>query len=398
MSKKNFTSPTSPKPPRPAGAVLFWHPSGRWCKKIRGKQHYFGNQSYTEALARYEQVKDDLLSGRVLPIEPEILTVELLCQKLLSHKLSLTDAGELSVRSLRWYREVCQLLCDQFGKKTPVADLKPDDFGRLRTWMTKRWGPVRRGNFVNGTKIVFNFGLKTGLLDRLPIYGEFQRPSKKTIRQHRQAQGPKMFEAHEVRLLLDNAPVPLKTMILLGINCGYGNADCAKLPLRALDLTRGCLDFPRPKTAVPRRCPLWPETVQALEAWLQVRPTPRREEHQGLVFITKFGGSWLKPTSDNPLSNETGALMKSLGLNGGRNFYALRHTFRTIADEVKDQPAADLIMGHESPHMSSAYRERIDNRRLLDVTNHVRQWLFDLAEGSPATVSRQDVLPMVKIG
>src|SRR5262245_30598705 len=37
----------------------------------------------------------------------------------------------------------------------------------------------------------------------------------------------------------------------------------------------------------------------------------------------------------------------------GLGFYPLRHTFRTVADEAMDQPAADFIIGPEIPHMSS---------------------------------------------
>ena len=54
--------------------------------------------------------------------------------------------------------------------------------------------------------------------------------------------------------LLDGAGVQLKAMMLLGINCGFGNADCASLPLSALNLETGWIDYPRPKTGVPRRC------------------------------------------------------------------------------------------------------------------------------------------------
>jgi hypothetical protein len=50
--------------------------------------------------------------------------------------------------------------------------------------------------------------------------------------------------------------------------------------------------------------------------------------------------------------------------------------FRTVADAAKDQPAADHIMGHESPHMSTVYREQISDDRLRAVTDHVRTWLF----------------------
>ncbi len=72
-----------------------------------------------------------------------------------------------------------------------------------------------------------------------------------------------------------------------------------------------------------------------------------------------------------------GKLLHRLGINGrkGLGFYTLRHTFRTVADEAKDQPAADYIMGHEVPHMSSVYRETISDARLKAVSDHVRGWL-----------------------
>jgi integrase len=71
-------------------------------------------------------------------------------------------------------------------------------------------------------------------------------------------------------------------------------------------------------------------------------------------------------------------LLTATGIDSGRRrgLYTLRHTFRTIADEAKDQPAADYIMGHEVPHMSSVYRETIRDERLRVVANQVRQWLF----------------------
>src|SRR5207237_6675718 len=64
-------------------------------------------------------------------------------------------------------------------------------------------------------------------------------------------------------------------------------------------------------------------------------------------------------------------LLRLLKINGreGRGFSTLRHTFRTVADEVKDQPAIDFILGHESPHMSSVYRETISDERLKAVTD-----------------------------
>jgi integrase len=89
--------------------------------------------------------------------------------------------------------------------------------------------------------------------------------------------------------------------------------------------------------------------------------------------------TWAKETTTNPVSQEIAKLLKSLGINGrkGLGFYTLRHVFRTVADEAKDQPAVDFIMGHEVPHMSSVYRETISDARLQAVVDQVRAWLFD---------------------
>ena len=75
-----------------------------------------------------------------------------------------------------------------------------------------------------------------------------------------------MFEADEIRRILDVAGPIRRAMVLLGANCGFGNTDVATLPQAAVDLDSGWIDFPRPKTEINRRVPLWPETVTALLA------------------------------------------------------------------------------------------------------------------------------------
>ena len=94
------------------------------------------------------------------------------------------------------------------------------------------------------------------------------------------------------------------------------------------------------------------------------------------MFITSIGLSWHKATGDNPVSKEMRKLLDTLGIDGSRNFYALRHTFETIGGETKDQVAVDHIMGHARDDMASAYRERISDERLKAVSDHVRRWLF----------------------
>jgi integrase len=241
------------------------------------------------------------------------------------------------------------------------------------------------GTNIQCIRCAFKFAYDADLISAPVRFGSgFMRPSKKTLRLHRAAQGAKLFTADEISRLLKAASVPMRAMILLGINCGFGNADCGNLPLSALDLDSGVVDFPRPKTGVARRCVLWPETTAALRAVLDQHRPPKKEEYAQLVFVTQRGLSWSKDTNDNPVTKEMRKLLNPLGIDGHRNFYTLRHTFRTVADEAKDQPAADFIMGHESTHMSSHYRESISDERLKAVANHVRAWLFAPAKPPPA--------------
>jgi hypothetical protein len=60
-----------------------------------------------------------------------------------------------------------------------------------------------------------------------------------------------------------------------------------------------------------------------------------------------------------------------------------------VADESKDQPAVDFIMGHEVPHMSAVYRETISDTRLKAVSDYVRGWLFVNAESAGSSTTPQ---------
>jgi len=382
MSEPHSTAPIScGKPSKPyPDFPLFPHATGRWAKKIRGRLVYFGPWSDPDAaLKKYLEHKDDLHAGRKPRTDPEALTAKDLANAFLNAKQALVNTGELSPLTWGDYKTACDEVVTAFGKNRLLADIGPDDFARLRDRLARKWGPQRLSKTIQFVRCAFKYAYEAGLLDRPVRFGPgFNRPSKKVLRLHRAKQGPKLFTPEEVRNLLDAARGQVRAMILLGINCGFGNSDCGNLPQAALDLERGWADYPRPKTGIPRRSPLWPETVEAIKEALADRPDPTKEEHAGLVFLTRCGDSWHTGTTDGPLSREMGKLLRRLGINGrkGLGFYTLRHTFRTIADEAKDQPAADFIMGHEVAHMSSVYRETISNDRLKAVADYVRRWLF----------------------
>lgn len=405
--------PDKPYPDFP----LFAHATKRWAKKIRGKLHYFGPwDDWQAALEKYQRERDDLYAGRTPRVSPEGVTIRDLLNRFLSAKKILVGSGEITPRTFSDYYQTCQRVGEAFGLTRLVVDLASEDFEQLRRQLAKTRGPHALGNEIQRVRVLFKYAYDAGLIDRPVRYGPtFKRPSKKTMRKHRAEKGSRMFEPEELRKILGAAAPQMKAMILLGVNCGFGNTDCGLLPVKALDLEKGWVSFPRPKTGVDRRCPLWPETIAALKEVLEAkRPRPKREEYAGLVFLTRCGEPWArtewiepkeeeqtdqadqagngngddsqKPPKevrvkiDSPISKEFAKVVKKLKIHRkGVNFYSLRHVAETIGGESRDQPAVDFIMGHLRDDMASVYRERISDQRLRDVVDVVKKWLFKQA-------------------
>jgi integrase len=388
MSDKNSTAPTpSGKPGKPfADFPLFAHASGQWAKKVRGKLVYFGVWSDPDAaLKSYLKQKDALHAGRKPRPDADAVTVKDVANAFLNHKKSLLEAGELSTHTWLKYQTAARLAVAQLGKQRLVSDLAPEDFAALRKKMAAKWGVERLSVMIQSIRSMFKHGYDAELLPEPIRFGPgFSRRAKKVFRLHRAQQGAKLFTADEIRRMIDTAGLPLSAMLLLGVNCGFGNSDCANLPLSAVDLDNALIDYPRPKTGIARRCPLWPETVTALKEVIAKRREAKDAGHAGLVFVTRWGNSWGSDNSHGPLVTEVRKLLKRLGIRRrkGLGFYTLRHVFRTVADESKDQPAVDYIMGHEVAHMSSHYRETISDDRLRAAADHVRCWLFKKKEAT----------------
>jgi integrase len=294
-------------------------------------------------------------------------------------KRELLDSGELSARTFRDYQRTASRLAEHFGGARAVSSLQPADFGSLRSALATTLGPMALGTEIQRIRSVFKLAFDDGIIARPVIFGSmFRKPSRKVLRAARIAAGCRLFDAPSLRSIIAACRAPLKAMVLLGINCGFGNNDCAKLPIAVVDLDAGWVDFPRPKTAVPRHCPLWPETVIAVADAIARRAMPQDDDAAELCFLTTHGTPWRTDLSSNsPISKEFGKLLVRLGLKRPRlNFYALRHTFETIGGDTGDQVAVNAIMGHVDESMPAVYRERIHDARLRTVADNVRCWLF----------------------
>lgn len=397
--KRARQKPANNKPKKPYPTFpLTPHNSGAWQKKIRGQTYYFGRwarvvdgkltrvdgDGWNEALELYKLQADDLHAGRTpRKTNGDGLTVMELCNRFLTAKQHQVDAGELTCRTFAEYRATTDRLVTTFGKNRLVVDLASHDFETLRAAVANVWGPVRLGNEVQRVRTVFKYGYEAGLIEKPLRYGpQFRKPSKQVMRKHRAQRGERMLDATQILTLLASASAQVKAMILLGVNCGFGNSDCANLTQSAVDLDGGWIRYPRPKTGVDRRCPLWPETVEVLKTAVSARPTPSDPEDSQLVFVTKYGNRWIrtrgpKRTPIDSVALEFGKLLRELEMDRpGVGFYALRHVFRTVADATRDLPAVRLIMGHSDGSIDDVYREHIADDRLNAVVEHVHSWLW----------------------
>ena len=373
---KKATKKAASKPYK--GFPLFRHASGQWAKKVRGKLHYFGTDAL-QARDRWLAHKDDLLAGRT-PAEAkadDCLSVERLCNLFMESREAKADTGEITRLTYDDYFETVKHLVAVFGRTADILQLTPADFRRLRVKLAKGVGLKTLDGRIRRTRAVFNHASKNGWIEKNlnMLWGtEFNPPSKTAIRKASDGV-ERMFTAAEIRSLLEHASPQVKAMILLGINGGLGNLDVALIERD--DIANGWLVRKRSKTGVARRIPLWPETVEALDAALRVRPEHKDKSDSEKVFITRCGVAWVRSGSFSALSHEFVKTMKKANVTGaGKSFYTLRHMFQTVGDETKDFVAVSAIMGHVDGSISGHYRERIDDGRLKAVTDHVRAWLL----------------------
>jgi integrase len=342
------------------------HRNGQWCKKVKGKIHYFGTDK-DKALKAWAEQRDYLLAGLTPPADT--VTVGNILDAFMDTKQRALGSGEIADRTFKEYESVCDIIAEVIGKRKNVEHITPSDFAKLRTRLaTKKNGepasPVSVKRLLTFARMAFHYANEE-LGHSIKYKKPLRTPAAKMIREARHAIGQRLFEAEEIRQIVKAATPELRAMILLGINCGFGPGDCANLPISALDLERGWHNFPRPKTAMPRRCPLWPGTVKAIRETLKDRT-------EGPVFV----GCWNR----HVIARAFQAVCVGCGVyrEGVTTFYTLRRTFETVAcSGDTPQHVIDVIMGHapDSSNMAAIYRQKVFDDTLRKCTDHVRAWV-----------------------
>jgi len=99
VSKSNTTATAGKAKPH-RDFPLFRHATGRWCKKVKGRFHYFGkvadDPKGEAAIALWNEQKDDLLAGRTPRPKADGFTIRELCDRFMVSRRRKMDANELT--------------------------------------------------------------------------------------------------------------------------------------------------------------------------------------------------------------------------------------------------------------------------------------------------------------
>ncbi|HUP81939.1 MAG TPA: hypothetical protein VM260_25530, partial [Pirellula sp.] len=318
-AKKKREKPKKPHKDFP----LFPHDSGQWAKKVRGKLYYFGSDSKA-AMEKWLREKDDLLAGRTpRAYDPNALTIKRLCDLFLESREDKIATGEITKCHFDDLKKAAIVLADNFGRGAAVEQLRPDDFGKLRSKLGKGVGLKTLSGRMARTRSIFNYASKNGLLElnMNKLWGtEFDKPGRAAM--SKQSDIEQLFTRDEILTLLEHASEQVKAMILIGINCGYGNTDCAMI--ERSDIVGEWITRKRQKTGKRRRTHLWPETREAIANALAAKPACKDESDSNKLFITKYGNNWIPTSRANPVSQEFGKVARAAKIAGkGKSFYTL---------------------------------------------------------------------------
>ncbi|MCK5001285.1 MAG: site-specific integrase [Anaerohalosphaera sp.] len=182
-------------------------------------------------------------------------------------------------------------------------------------------------------------------------------------KQHRDAIG-----WDELEKLFRVADVVDTSLLLLGLNCGFGNMDIGTLKRSDVDLDAATVSHCRSKTGVQRDFYLWPQTVSVLRKYLKhYRGTPAHPQYADHLFIGKRGHPfcWERIDEDGKFKRSDAIKSRfirlyekaSLKRPYGRGYYSLRHTFATlIGIDSHDLREVQAALGHKTISMQQCYR------------------------------------------
>lgn len=144
VRKDNLTATSKHKGlKKPSGSFpLTAHNNGQWCKKIRGKIHFFGVWGDTQtALEKYLAVAAALHTGRQ-PSSEKLhsgeITVKDISNQYLTYQCEKVKTNDLRLGTFTEYRNIIECFAKFVGPARAVLSLTPFDFQRFRNKLAQK--------------------------------------------------------------------------------------------------------------------------------------------------------------------------------------------------------------------------------------------------------------------
>ncbi|MEJ2701077.1 MAG: tyrosine-type recombinase/integrase [Sedimentisphaerales bacterium] len=348
---------------------LTLHPTGQYCKKIKGKLYYFGSNKQ-QALQRYLEQASFLHIGATSESSTiyDGLSLKALCNLYLEHQHSRAEAGEIGAAQISDQTGVLREFVRYIGANCSASDISTLDLQNYRSKLIKEGRSAARiNNHISAFKAMFHWATDNEVISRIPNLKAVKKlPRPREIKA--------TFTPKQISRLLACAAPNMKAMIWLGLNCGFGCTDCSELLWEHLDLKKGRVVFSRTKTHIPRNLPLWKETINA------IRVLPRTNER---VFNTKYGNKYvrfkksvdksgsIKLVKCDNVTCQFSRLIKKVGLKKrkGVGFYSLRRTAATLAAQSGDPFAVQKLLGHADLKMATTYVQDVSEQTDRAINN-----------------------------
>jgi len=339
------------------------HPTGQYCKKIRGKMYYFGSDKQ-EALQRYIDQASYLHESNNSSQKPvnNSMTLKQLCDMFLKYQFTKVKANAITAQHYNDQVSSLNKLMAFLGQSRPIKDISTLDLQNYKRKLQKQYNSSghRLNLHISNLKTLFHWARKNDILQRTTNIDAVTR-SKIVNKQRR------IFTHEEINKLLALADTQMKAMIWLGLNCGFGCTDCSELQWKHLNLEISRVIFPRGKTGVSRDLPLWPETIEAIKAV---------SKKGQLVFYTAKGNPFVrnvlkidangneKYSPINSIATKFSRMIKKSELNvpKGTGFYTLRRSAATMAARSGDPFAVQRLLGHANLLMATRYVQDVSKQ------------------------------------
>jgi hypothetical protein len=389
----------------PSKFPLFPHGSGQWAKKIAGALRYFGVwDQWQAALKSFERIERE----RLATSRPESCVRNMVDLFLDAQELR-AERGTISRRQYEDYKFTLNTLAKSLGESSDLAALTAEDWERWREEISvckkgQRIGEQKRAqsisNDVTRVQAMLNW-LREKHDVRFATGSALEKMSAAMKRKQKATMPSGCWGADEIHAVVDHCDTVndrlLKASTLLAINCGFLSSDIGMIPLAiakgkfaGMGLEGNYLTLPRSKNFKPRKFYLWDETLNAMNAYLAIRPDAtifyphtRAEERYERWFLSPQG----KVMSDSPscaIGQKMNRALSNIGMRKGIDgdkilfFKGLRTTFSVVLQKTQVRDVVRSLMGHHNDVLAEHYSGLTADAILKKASDDLYAWFSDV--------------------